>query len=890
MTIPTDSIRNSAGVSVNAYSFSFRTLDIIAPTVTGSTPANGAINVAVGTTITVNLSEETSTGPNFGAIVLKDAAGNTVNAAVDYNRYFDDWEWADIVDTTLIVIDPVANLEMGKMYIVTVPADSVRDKDGNPNGQYSFSFKTPFVVTTTSPANNETRVPVGQTITATLSEAGSQGPNFNTITLKVGAATVETSVSINGNVLTIDPAADLANDTTYSVTIPADSIRNTSAVAVNAYNFSFRTVDISSPAVTGSNPANGAINVAVATTITVNLSEETSTGPNFGAIVLKDAAGNTVNAAVDYNRYFDDWEWADIVDTTLIVIDPVANLEMGKMYIVTVPADSVRDKDGNPNGQYSFSFKTPFVVTTTSPANNETQVPVGQTITVTLSDAGVQGPAFNSISLKAGAASIETGVSLNGNVLTIDPAADLANDTTYTVTIPADSIRNNAEVSVNQYSFSFRTLDIVAPSITGSTPANNATSIAVSTTINVNLSEDTATGPNWSSITLKDSAGNTVATAIDYNRYWDDWEWAEIVDTRVIVIDPGANLEMGKIYTVTVPADSVRDKDGNPNAAYSFSFSTPFMVMSTDPANGATGVPVDQAITVTLAHNGVQGPNFNGIMVKKGSMPVQSAVSINGNVLTIIPASYLDNDVTYTVTIPHDAVRDEHGHPNGQYNFGFTTRSRVTITNPAHNVIRFPTDQTITVNLSEDGVQGPAFGGITLKAGATTIESTISLNANVLTIDPVANLANDTVYTVTIPADSIRNTEGVSLNAYSFNFRTLDIVPPAVSGSAPANSATNVAVGTTINVNLSEETSTGPNFTGITLKDGAGNTVSAAIDYSRYWDDWEWAEIVDTALIVIDPAANLEMGKSYIVTIPADAVRDKDGNPNALYSFTFSTP
>jgi hypothetical protein len=46
----------------------------------------------------------------------------------------------------------------------------------------------------------------------------------------------------------------------------------------------------------------------------------------------------------------------------------------------------------------------------------------------------------------------------------------------------------------------------------------------------------------------------------------------------------------------------------------------------------------------------------------------------------------------------------------------------------------------------------------------------------------------------------------------------------------------------------------------------------------------------DTSIIVIDPTANLEMGKTYIVTVPADAVRDKDGNPNAQHSFSFSTP
>ena len=171
-----------------------------------------------------------------------------------------------------------------------------------------------------------------------------------------------------------------------------------------------------------------------------------------------------MNAAIDYYRYWDEVgeeEWDEIVNTRIIVIDPVANLEMGKTYNVTVPADAVRDKDGNPNSQYSFSFSTPFIVTATSPANNATMVPVGQTITVTLSGDGVQGPAFSNITLKAGATTIESAISLNANVLTIDPAANLSNDTTYTVNIPADSIRNAGGVPVNAYSFSFRTLDIM---------------------------------------------------------------------------------------------------------------------------------------------------------------------------------------------------------------------------------------------------------------------------------------------------------------------------------------------------------------------------------------------------------------------------------------------
>ena len=96
------------------------------------------------------------------------------------------------------MIDPVADLARGKSYTVTIPADAVRDAGGLPNQAYSFSFRTPFSVILTDPANNETKVAVDKTITVTLSEAGVQGPNFSSITLKAGATTIQSAISING--------------------------------------------------------------------------------------------------------------------------------------------------------------------------------------------------------------------------------------------------------------------------------------------------------------------------------------------------------------------------------------------------------------------------------------------------------------------------------------------------------------------------------------------------------------------------------------------------------------------------------------------------------------------------------------------------------------------
>ena len=507
--------------------------------------------------IIVTLSGKGVKGPAFDSISLK-AGAATIQSSVSING-------------NVLTIDPQSNLDYDTTYTVEIPADSIRNAKGNPVKVYIFRFTTPFAVLATNPANNATNVLVDQTITATLSSNGVEGPAFSSITLKAGTTTIQSTISLNGKILTIDPATNLANNTTYTVTIPDDSIRNAKGVSVNPYTFSFRTGDGTPPAISGTNPADNATNVAVGTTITVSLTEETSAGPNFIAINLKDEAGNSVPASVYYPSYSDDE--GDWTDTRTIMINPVADLTAGRVYTVTIPADAFRDNGGNPNIQYSFRFSTPFTVTATSPVNGATKVPTGQTITVTLSGNGVQGPAFGNITLKAGATTIQSAISLNANVLTIDPAANLANDTNYTVTIPADSIRNAAGVPVNAYTFNFRTLDIVPPAVSSTSPANNATNVAVGTTIRVSLTEDTSAGPGFSVITLKDAAGNSIPASVYYHTYSDDeGDWT---DTRTILIDPTADLNAGKVYTATIQADSVRDKDGNQNASTSSASARP---------------------------------------------------------------------------------------------------------------------------------------------------------------------------------------------------------------------------------------------------------------------------------------------------------------------------
>jgi methionine-rich copper-binding protein CopC len=136
---------------------------------------------------------------------------------------------------------------------------------------------------------------------------------------------------------------------------------------------------------------------------------------------------------------------------------------------------------------------------------------------------------------------------------------------------------------------------------------------------------------------------------------------------------------------VTIPAGAVQDLAGNALAEdYTFSFTTEAepdtvapTVEATDPADGATDVPVDQAITVTFSEAVEAGNAFDQIALTDAEgVAVEVAKSIADNVLTITPSASLAYNTTYTVTIPAGAVQDLAGNALAEdYTFSFTTEA-----------------------------------------------------------------------------------------------------------------------------------------------------------------------------------------------------------------------
>lgn len=145
------------------YVFSFTT--DAPPSVTTTTPTNGATGVATSNNIIVNFSEPvTATTSSF--TIECPAPGNLKTFTVSGSG------------TSTITLDPTVDLPTGTVCTVTVVATQIADSDTNdpPNNMaanYVFSFTTDAVPTviSTTPTDTATGVPTNTTITINFSES-----------------------------------------------------------------------------------------------------------------------------------------------------------------------------------------------------------------------------------------------------------------------------------------------------------------------------------------------------------------------------------------------------------------------------------------------------------------------------------------------------------------------------------------------------------------------------------------------------------------------------------------------------------------------------------------------------------------------------------------------
>lgn len=211
--------------------------------------------------------------------------------------------------------------------------------------------------------------------------------------------------------------------------------------------------------------------------------------------------------------------------------------------------------------------------------------------------------------------------------------------------------------------------DNTAPTVLSTVPADNAVNQPINVVVTATFSEaiDNTTVDNTSFI-LTDALDNVV-----------DGTVAVSADNTMATFTSSAFLDNTAQYKATLTT-AVKDLAGNPladNVVWSFTTGTgtdviPPEVLSTDPADGATGVAVTTTISATFSEP-IDPATVDGI-VTAGVDNVDGTIIVTDNTITFTPSASLSAGKTYTVTITSAA--DFAGNPlAADVTWSFTTRA-----------------------------------------------------------------------------------------------------------------------------------------------------------------------------------------------------------------------
>jgi hypothetical protein len=306
-----------------------------APSVTATTPANGATGVAVAGNLSVTFSEPVNVSGNWFTIAC--AVSGTRNVA-------------DTVVSggpTTFSIDPNTDFAPGESCTWTLVAANISDQDAfdppdnmaaNVVVSYTTADAAPTVVATT-PANGATNVGLATNLSVTFSEAVNVTGNWFTIACATsGTRNVADTVVTGGpTTFTINPNVDFAVGEACTWTLVAaniadqDTIDPPDTMAANVV-VSYTTAD-TAPTVTSTTPANGATAVARDANLSVSFSEAVNVTGNWFTIAC--ATSGTRNVA-------------DTVVTggpTTFTINPNVDFAPAETCTLTVIASQVTDVD-----------------------------------------------------------------------------------------------------------------------------------------------------------------------------------------------------------------------------------------------------------------------------------------------------------------------------------------------------------------------------------------------------------------------------------------------------------------------------------------------------------------------------------------------------------------
>lgn len=776
--------------------------DNTAPSVTSTSPANGATNISQGSSVTVTFNEAMDASTlNSSTFELRNA-GVLVPATISYSA-----------GTRTASLTPAASLAPLTPYTVTVKGGTtdprVKDLAGNAlAGDSAWTF--------TTAAQPCASVPCGAW-TSTILPGNPSVNDPNAVELGV-----KFSSDLDGFVTGV--RFYQANPGTYSATLWSIGGQPLATGTVTAVGAGWQQVNFSAPAAVTANAVYVASYHAPNGNYAADNNYFASAGVDNAPIhLLRDGinGGNGVYAygagsVFPNNSYQASNYWVDIAFTTQVGPD------------TTAPT-----------------------VTARSPAPGATGVAPTAVVMATFSEAlDPSTVSASTFQLRDGnSALIAAAVNYDAatKTATLTPASSLAGNTVHSVTLKGGStdprikdVAGNALAADLTWTFTTAAVDTTAPQLTAQSPQSGASGIAVNTSVTATFDEPlNATTVNTSTFELRDASTNLIAATVSYD-----------ANNRTATLTPSAALGHSTTYTVTLRGGSaeprIKDVAGNALANnITWSFAT---AASTTGCTGTTSIwptnptpstiadpdtsPVELGLKFRSTANGYicgirfyKGSSNTGIHVgtlwSSSGQPLAQAtfgnetasgwqqvdfaapVAITANTMYIAsyhaPAGRYSVNENYFVagltSGPLSVPSSAESNGNGVYLYGaggFPTNSfqasnywvdvvftssvgpdatppTVTATSPASNAAEVDPASPVTVTFSEAldpaTVNGATF--VLRDSGGTPVAATVNFTGNTATLTPNSSLAANALHTATVTggASGVKDLAGNPLAA-----------------------------------------------------------------------------------------------------------------------------
>jgi large repetitive protein len=905
MTLAVKGVTSQAGNSVATTTTTFTTAaqpDFSAPYVINSSVQNGQTNVPVNSAFSMQFSKPMDIGSFNPSNVY--VSGGIANSIIPTTI-----SWS--ADQTTIFLLPSSALNVGDGY--SLCSASMTDLDGNPQQSFCATFTAAFTpntnpptVVNTSPENTLSQVPTNSPVVVLFSEP-IQPTSIGQITLNTGgnAVAVIPWFTDANQLLTLTPTLPLLANASYTITITGvkDTAGNQMTATVANTFTTGATFDLNPPSVVLSDPAPDTIGVGTNVAPRVEFSKRlnplsvvssSNEVYNQGSVqLLNSATGVFVPVTVSLSS-----------DRTTATLTPTSALTPNTQYELYVgESANYYDVAGNIGVPYTSDFTTnsaadtaSTTVTTVSPVNKQTSVPVNAQIAAVMSDSIDPTTVTNSsiTVTPSGGSAIAGTVTLasDGVTLTFVPSASLTKQQLYNVSVGGfNDVQSNP---VKAFASSFTTGNITYGSssftLVSTNPVNGANNISVTSTVTITMSNQIdPASVNTQNVEVA-YGSNSVAGTYTVSG-------ATITFTPLTPYPANATMNIFVNGVMDLAGNIASDLAGGSFTTASTPDTTPPTVTIT-PSNGTANLGLNTQVVLTFSESiNPMTISRSTVNLLNGDVPLNPAISISADNRTVVLNSNgatLPAGATITATASH-LITDLSGNALADTTSQFTTMTSVTSgpsvvsSRPANGATNVPASTVITLFTSGPMNAGTIPGALYVSQNGVLVSGTTAVGSNGQSIE----FAPSSTFTAGTPIQVFLNSTAQDIYGNNLtNFAETFTIAGALANTAataqavnPFPNATSVPLNTIIQVEFNQ-----PLQAGTVTCNGASGTVTIFQGSTGTYLTPNCTVIGGGQVINIAPSSILASGSTYKVSVTGNVTNTSSVPVQAFaYNFTAGT-